>query len=421
MIVGDIKVTETGQCRRLSAQAVPSAVEGVSLEPFFEFSPSLELAQNIGDPFAAGLLVPSMFIGEDLRIEAPVSRKLISGVDRIQEILTTWNPALRRIQVSGAPPVDEISTRGSSTTGCFFSGGVDAWYTVCEHQPEISHLILVRGFDIAVDSKEEIWNQALRNVREVAAAMGKKVIDVQTNIRLLGDMRRATWLGRQYNGDFWGTSLHGSSLASVALCLQAVLSRIFIGATYTYNDLAPWGSHPLLDHLWSTEALEVVHDGAEADRMRKIERIAHSNLALGSLRVCYENRDQKYNCCVCEKCCRTMMALRACGKLQQASSFDRPLDLALVRRRLHDPHVFPWYRAILPVAEKAGDRELVETLRIVIGEKFSLEQTVAKLRARVHGMTPAALRPAISYAASRRRWRARVSRIGRIGSNPETV
>lgn len=425
MIISDIKWSESTQGVRLSASARPQTVAaGVCLDPWFEIAPAVGPIGAPGDPFAAGFLVPCMFLGEDLRIEGQASPELLAGIERVQEILSVWNRRLRRINVSAAHQSGRTTeqrrdcrsaalTSAALRSGCFFSGGVDAWYTLCKHEHEVSDLVLIRGFDVPIGANDDIWRQAQANVRSVATAMGKKAIEVQTNLRALTDLRRAKWggWGPAYDGDFWGTSLHGSCLAAVALCLQGALRRIFVGATYTYDHLEPWGSHPLLDPLWSTAALQVIHDGAEANRMQKIKRIAESALALSSLRVCYENRDQMYNCCQCEKCCRTMMALRACGRLEAASSFTRPLDLSIVKRRVHDAHVLPWYRAIVPFAQEAGDVKLVDTLRVVLGEKFCLEQAMAQARETIRGWTPASLRPMLSYAASRRRWRARMQRL----------
>ena len=63
-----------------------------------------------------------------------------------------------------------------------------------------------------------------------------------------------------------------------------------------------FGSHPLLDPLWSTETLAFVHDGCEANRMEKVRRIAESPLLLEGLRVCVDDRGPDvYNCGSCWK------------------------------------------------------------------------------------------------------------------------
>ena len=109
-------------------------------------------------------------------------------------------------------------------------------------------------------------------------------------------------------------------LASVGLLFQARFRTILISAAHTYADLGPWGSHPLLDPLWSTELTEFVHHGAHATRVDKCRVLANSEVAMRHLRVCWENREGRYNCGECEKCLRTMVNLAAVGALGRCTT-----------------------------------------------------------------------------------------------------
>ena len=71
---------------------------------------------------------------------------------------------------------------------------------------------------------------------------------------------------------------------------------------------------------------QVVHDGAEAERIDKARKLMESPVALRNLRVCFETPEGGYNCGRCEKCFRTMATLRILGVLDRAT-FDHPLDL----------------------------------------------------------------------------------------------
>jgi hypothetical protein len=149
------------------------------------------------------------------------------------------------------------------------------------------------------------------------------VIEVETNLRTFLDRYAA-----------WARLAHGSAMASVGLLLLPFFRRLYVASTHTYADLFPWGSHPMLDPLWSTEGLEFVHDGCEASRVDKTRLIAQSETALRFLRVCWRNPDGAYNCGQCEKCVRTMVNLHAVGALDRCRSFDRSLDIRDVRRIL---------------------------------------------------------------------------------------
>jgi hypothetical protein len=124
---------------------------------------------------------------------------------------------------------------------------------------------------------------------------------------------------------------HGSVLASTAHALGGVLGRCVIPSTHTYAELLPWGSDPLLDPLWSTEGVEVIHDGCETTRTEKVQRLAEWPLALQHLRVCWPDWIEEYNCGKCEKCIRTMIALHVAGALPRSRTFPRALDPTHIR------------------------------------------------------------------------------------------
>jgi hypothetical protein len=139
-------------------------------------------------------------------------------------------------------------------------------------------------------------------VRSVAEAFNKRVIVVRTNVK--------DHLLRYTHWDF----SHRAALASVALCLEGSISKCIIASTCSYAELHPWGSHPILDPLWSTESLQFLHDGTEALRVDKLPLIADSKLAMKYLRAC-DNPSSSGHCGECEKCLRTMVGLHVIGRL----------------------------------------------------------------------------------------------------------
>jgi hypothetical protein len=147
---------------------------------------------------------------------------------------------------------------------------------------------------------------------------------------------------------------HGPGLAAVALLLAPVCGRVLIASTATYAEPAVRGSHPLHDHLWSTESCRIEHHGAHLPRTEKIERLAKCQDALDVLRVCWRQVD-RYNCGECEKCLRTMVALEAVGSLKRCPTFSMPLDLdAVADLRFSDPELPIWWRENLELARGRG-------------------------------------------------------------------
>jgi len=304
-----------------------------------------------GDSLLALLLQPAMTVGGPLDLgQEPVSAKLLSEAEQIQAIWSTWRPKLHHVQVV-APALEDGPAPGPGVA-CFFSGGVDSFYTLLRHRDEITHLLLIHGFDLELEDRD-LRERVSEMVTAVAADLGKHVVEVETDVRMFSD-RHVGW------GDY-----HGAAFASVALLFQAQFRRVFLAASHTYNDLFPWGSHPLVDPLWSTERTELVHDAAEVTRSEKVAALAQSQLALDWLRVCWRNPGGAYNCGRCEKCLRTMIALKIAGALERAKTFPE-LDLdAVAHMRCAEINEQMFARDSVAAVERRGaDPELAEALRM---------------------------------------------------------
>ncbi|HQR06347.1 MAG TPA: hypothetical protein PLN21_05970 [Gemmatales bacterium] len=268
------------------------------------------------DTFLAACVVPAMKLGYAVKCPAPVSARLLEGITYIQSIMHGWYPELQQVPIlaEAKTPSVERATGAAS----FFSCGVDAFYTMLKHRPSITHGVLIHGFDFPV-SHAMTRQTVTRMAHHAAGQLDLPLIEVATNVREFAD--RYTDFRLQY---------HGSMLGSVALLLSPQLSTIYVPSTHAFADQKPLGSHPDLDHRWSSEQIDLVHDGCEAYRVEKVAKVAQSDAALSVLRVCWhtiKKQGEAYNCGRCEKCLRTMMDLRAAGALQRCPTFNRPLTL----------------------------------------------------------------------------------------------
>ncbi len=336
--------------QHLDGQTIVDATidtEGAAYQARFRVSHGAAAAG--AEPFLAGALPVAMALGQSLRVDGLVSPQLLTNLPSIQAIYHAWNPSWRMIPVWAQPAQSEAP--GGRGVACFFSGGVDSFYTLLKHRDEIDTLIFIHGFDIPLENTT-LRTRVSAAVGEVARAFAKPLIEVETNLK--------AWLIRHAQWEH----AHGALLAGVALLLAPQFARIYIAASDSY-DMAvkhPWGSHPLLDPLWSTEHTTIVHDGCEFTRIGKVARITQSEIALRWLRVCWENPNNEYNCGRCGKCLRTMVALRFAGALDRCQTFVRPLNVAaLARTRLFNNQSY--VSSYLEAAERAGDRVLVRALR----------------------------------------------------------
>jgi hypothetical protein len=267
-------------------------------------------------PLAAMCLPIAMSRGWALRSIAPVSALLLRSFETIQNIYRFFLPGSQRIQIE-VPVCEEPAAPGREAAS-FFSGGVDSYYTYLKNRNSITRLIFVSGLDIML-SQTSFANLVLGQIRTMADELGVGLIHVKTNVRELSDSL-VPW-----------SIYHGAVLGGIASLLAPELNNVFIASSHNYADMFPWGSHPLLDPYWSTEAVKVQNDGCEAERLKKLQLVVQSDVAMRHLRVCYNNKLDRYNCNRCEKCLRTKVALYALGALDRCQTLDDRLDLNRIK------------------------------------------------------------------------------------------
>lgn len=286
-------------------------------------------------PWQAAALPIAMWTGAPLVIDGLVDDIAAANADRAQDVLRGLHTKL----LQKVPIHTDGTTLGEPSTGvgCFFSGGVDSFYSALTHADEITHLIFVTGFDIDI-ADDSLAAAALAGAAATAAGMGKELIAVKTTLKQLA------------NGSLdWGLHYHGAALAAVGLALSPILGRIFIPGTYHRDDQVPWGTHLDLDHWWSSSRVTFEHDGVDVTRAEKVRAIAVHPLALDHLRVCWENRGGAFNCGRCEKCLRTMISLHIVDALQHCKTLPALSPREVRRMRLYqDGTVF---RAMENLAE----------------------------------------------------------------------
>jgi hypothetical protein len=278
--------------RQDGTQEVAAEVDGYRL--WYRLPDSYEISRS-ADPFLAAALLPAMARGEEIEVDPTltVSPRFLKNARQLQEIFHNWNPVLREVPIKATTAPAEPPKAGAFS---FFSAGVDSTYTFLKHVDDISHVVFIHGFDF-FDVGESYATAVERNSRFVAT-FDKTLIPVETNFYPFG-----------YRYSLSRNLTQGCCLGTVALLLGFEVA--FVPGSLAYDQLIPVGSHPLTDPLWSNESVEVIHDGCEARRVDKLQKIVSSETALANLRVCFT--DMNVNCGLCPKCLRTMVALRFLG------------------------------------------------------------------------------------------------------------
>lgn len=273
----------SGQNSRVSA-----SVDGHDL--YFQ-GPGLQNAPESGDGFLAVSLLPAMYQNRplDLRGMPPVSTGLLQSVEQLQDIWCSWNAELHRVPVLANEDVGEPGS-GNLT---FFSGGVDAVHTVVAAGEEAGKLVLVNGFDFSMDLSQ--FATTRDRVGKLAAKLGHEFETVESN-----------WIDHTRRQRIARSTSHGGCLVAIGHLLHP--AQATIASSYSWACMFPWGSHPMLDHHWTTRNVRITHASNDMSRLEKIAILAQQPGLLGQIWVCHKNPIA--NCGKCKKCLRTMAMLK---------------------------------------------------------------------------------------------------------------
>lgn len=268
-------------------------------------------------------------------------------------------------------------SKGGKRVGTFFTGGIDSFYTLIKNKVEITDIIYVYGFDIALADKFN-RDRISTLLKEVSLEFNVNLIELETNLKDLYKSNKITW-----------DLAHGNALGAVANFLYGDFKKIYIPSTHSYGDSFPWGSHPLLDHMWSTSYLKIVHDGAEVNRFQKTILISKSDFALQKLNVCWIDKSKYINCGKCEKCLRTMIALSIQNKLESCSRFPNSINIEdmkfLTYSFLKKPNKFSFIKSLEEELNKIPNikyrKDLYEIRKLIFFKLklFEIRRTIKEL------------------------------------------
>ncbi|MFN3233564.1 MAG: hypothetical protein ACE363_15595 [Alphaproteobacteria bacterium] len=267
-----------------------------------------------GDPWAVLLWPEAVVRGEGLVIDLPVDPTLMDNLRGLQRLWRSWFSFVHHADIK-APAGRCAVTR--TKTAQFFSGGVDSFFTLMRGLsqseypavPPTSSLLTIWGFDVPLAHPDEfaaVWALG----KDTARKFDMDCIAIATNALELESSRL-----------YLGPLTHGAVIAACGLLLSGRFQNLILASSYDFSHTPPWGSHMLVDPLFSTSQTRLIHDGAAFTRVQKTAFVASDPNVLSRLRVCWVLGGAS-NCSRCSKCMRTMLTLDLLGLREHAASFD---------------------------------------------------------------------------------------------------
>jgi len=313
------------------------------------------------EAFLLACAVPAFGRGERrVAIEGTICPRLRDGLSSALALLGSWYRD-RRVSALVEPSRGFAAPRKAEMprAAVLLSGGVDSLDLLLRNRSRFPPPDLASFRDVVHVSGvgyvgppgspavESVSERSRRAAEAMARATGSRFVEIRTNLVEI-----------EPSYMFFQRRWYGSAfLSGVHLLAGTVTSASFASAHHLASGLMPSGSHPELDALFSTGAVEIRHDGADRSRLEKVRGIA-AHPALRHLFVCHSwPAPEAPNCGRCEKCLRTLAEILVCGALDRAESFPRGTLTAerIWRSELHDDSAVFWAPLVAPLREAGRD------------------------------------------------------------------
>jgi hypothetical protein len=308
--ITDLRLEPAGDAVRAAARVAWEESERPPVDLFFETDGSDAAGfRPDANAFLLACAFPAMRHRERrIAVDGAVCPRLRDGLDAAAGVLRGWYGPPRRLPaIEPAAGFVSPPPLAPPRSGMLFSGGVDSTALLRANRREfprsdplsIADLLWVAAAD-APPEGEALLRGALSRI---AAAAGARLLPVRSNLRRLDD-----------DLEFFAREHLSAAFLSAAHLFAGRISRISVASTVPSARAVPWGSHPMLDPLYGSAALEVRHAMPDVPRLEKVREISGWAPALENLHSCNdEPSGGKLNCEICEKCVETALELFAAG------------------------------------------------------------------------------------------------------------
>lgn len=308
------RIKEAGSRLRLS---VDVKIDNTLCEVWFEVEKEFGqyLCYERADAFVVGLLNYAMRNGHDIESEAPMGEFLY------YQITTALIPAVSKgggneqmYPTKIICPIDTTELPNAHAVGTGISCGIDSLHVLAnnadEHLPhhKLTHLAFNNvGSHGEGAHAEKLYHGRLQAAENFCKEYGYKL--VKSNSNIMNAIPQSHLLTHTYTSCF------------AILCLQKLYAVYYYasGVKMAYFSLKDNATKDcayydlLLTSAFSTEKLKIYSEGGALSRLEKMRTVVEYTPSYKYLNVCIATAD---NCCRCEKCTRTLLALDVLGKLE---------------------------------------------------------------------------------------------------------
>ena len=267
-------------------------------------------------PFVSNILPIIWLTNSNLEIEK-LDKDYFESIEKTKKAFMQMYPKVKwegKINVKNIVKSKKKSEE-KERTSMFFSGGVDSTSSLITVEKNNPILITIWGSDI-LDYDELGWKEAKETVERFGKQFGLENKYLKSNFRkFIKEQELTKEFQPKLKDSWWHGVQHGIGLIGhvAPYGYKYNITTHYVPATYTKKDKnVTCASYPTIDESVKFMNCNIVHEGFDKTRQQKIKNICDYCKRTSKkieLRVCYMERGDKLNCCHCEKCYRTILAI----------------------------------------------------------------------------------------------------------------
>ena len=322
--------TENQESKAILCARIVSPKQELDTDLWYETTIEYQqyLCPEVSDAFVMAMLIPAISLGEDIVVEGAMSERFYFELQQILiPVLSDAWECKESIKIHCSNLVNIAFHPQGCGTGC--SLGVDSLAAIksltmdeCPSTYKLTHLCLFNAgaFGEGPEANDSFY-RTLEYITPYSKEMGLPIVAINSN------------LYEFYPSDFKLEYCVLTRIMSVVLTMQKLLKTYVIASSYPYCFTKKTKEQEYMDNILipnsSTESTSFFVANPQMIRSKKTAFVAHDKLVKKYLYVCWRemlvnesltakqliDKDNKPNCGMCEKCCRTCFTLELLGKL----------------------------------------------------------------------------------------------------------
>lgn len=284
-----------------------------NLEMFIEYKENIEEIPKsiLVIPFIANIM-PLIWLEDGVLWVREVDRRYYDAINRIKseyQDMYSWIRLKGKVIVARTV-YNEYKIEREAIQ--LFSGGLDAITTNIRIKDKNPILVNIYGWNNKKIEESLVFEAEKKIINDYANRNNQEIQYIQSNF---ATFIKGKEIDKKYGGilkDSWWHGLqHGSSFIShaIPIAYKNKVRYIYISSSnYLGKTRVSCSSDPAIDIEIKYASGEVIHDGFELNRQEKIRVLVEDMKKRGlyKLKVCSFTEK---NCCICEKCFRTILGL----------------------------------------------------------------------------------------------------------------